>query len=60
MIDSMYTFFCDRCGVPRLSVKHTVRITKDGRETTSDTCDICDTVQEIETTNDEEVQTRNG
>lgn len=46
------TFFCDNCSAPSASVKHTVRITKDGHEITSDVCETCGVKQEIESAGD--------
>jgi len=43
-----FVFFCDNCGGCRTSSRHKVRITREGSEITSDTCEICGITQEIE------------
>jgi len=41
-------FFCQNCVLPRTSLKHMVRITKDGYIIVRDTCKVCKSTQEIE------------
>ena len=41
-------FYCDNCSLPRISKKHTVRLTSDGTEIVKDVCEYCSVSQEIE------------
>lgn len=52
------SFFCDNCSAPRPSSKHTIRISKDGIETVSDTCEFCGVTQDIESTGEKTIRTR--
>lgn len=41
-------FFCENCGINRISTQHTIRITKHGSEIVQDTCETCGATQQIE------------
>ena len=46
-------FYCDNCSAPRLSKKHITRFTNDDKEISIDTCEVCETTQEIEFNSDD-------
>lgn len=50
-----HIFFCENCVLPRTSIKHLIRVTKDGIVIVQDTCEVCKAKQEIESMDEKEI-----